>query len=98
MAYLRSYQKGDKVVNIHQATVHRIRMADVEDPDLMVADPIYRWQQTENGKYIMEHSEDVKWERRLDSDHFGYVYYIVAEIEEKKLAEYYLKFGKEHRG
>ena len=31
-----------------------IRMGDVEDPDLMVAQSIWEWQQTDAGKWIME--------------------------------------------
>ena len=37
----------------HEATeinVHEILMGDVEDPDLMIAAPIYEWQQTEAGR------------------------------------------------
>ena len=41
---------------MQEVVVHTIRMGDVEDPDLMVADPIWKWQQTDEGKWAMEKS------------------------------------------
>ena len=35
-----------------ECVVHTIKMGDVEDPDLYVADPIWKWQQTEEGQWI----------------------------------------------
>jgi len=84
----------EKVLEIHKKVFHKIHMSDVEDPDLMVADPIWRWQQTPAGKYVMENGikESHTWHRHLDPMTYGYTYVIVAEMEAKKLSEYYLKF------
>ena len=46
---------GEERVSITQV-VHTIRMGEVEDPDLMVAQPIWEWQESEAGKWIMENS------------------------------------------
>ena len=36
----------------------------------MIADPIYKWQQTDAGKYIMEHSDPTaKWVRDNSPDY-----------------------------
>ena len=35
-------------------TVHTFNMGDVEDPEIYVAGPLFDWQQTEKGKWIME--------------------------------------------
>ena len=44
--------------------VHEIKVGDIEDPDLFVGTPIYEWQCTGSGKYIMEHSNpSAKWVR-----------------------------------
>lgn len=73
--------------------VHSIKMGDVEDPDLMVADPIWKWQQTEAGKWIMENSaEQPMWRRSIDPSSYGYRYDIVAYLEEKKLTYWKLKY------
>jgi hypothetical protein len=89
-------EDGERIVKeIHKVVVHKFRMGDVEDPDLYAAQPIYDWQQTDQGKFIMEHAIDQpEWHRRLDHSHYGHEYTIVAELEMKKLSEYYLRWGK----
>ena len=73
--------------------VHTIKMGDVEDPDLMVAHPIYEWQQTEAGKWIMKNSAPTpSWHRNVDPSLFGYVYHIKAYLTPKQLTYYRLKF------
>ena len=81
------------VKEINKVVVHRFRMGDVEDPDLYAAQPIYEWQQTDQGKFIMEHAIDKpEWHRQLDYNTYGHQYTIVAELEMKKLSEFYLRF------
>jgi hypothetical protein len=89
-------QDGHRIVKeIHKVVVHRIRMGDVEDPDLFVAQPIWDWQQTDAGKFIMENAVDTpEWHRHVDHESYGYQYAIVAELETKKLSEFYLRWGK----
>lgn len=83
------------VHKIHEIVVHRINMGDVEDPDLMVAEPIYQWQQSDAGKFVMENAIITpKWERFAEPRYFGWTYVIIAELEEKKLSEFYLRWGK----
>jgi hypothetical protein len=68
-------------------------MADVEDPDLMVADPIYKWQQTEAGQYVMTNSLPTPiWKRTNDQSIFGHNYIIYAYFTPKQLTYYKLKF------
>ena len=76
-----------------EVVVHTINMGDVEDPDLMVAAPIYEWQQTEAGKYIMEHSRPTpSWHRFANPMTYGYEYKIKAYLSPKQLTFYKLKF------
>jgi len=80
-------------MNIIKTKVHTIRMADVEDPDLFVAEPIYHWQQTDAGKFIMNNSkQQPEWHRRIDTYKYGYQYDIIAYLEEKDLTFYRLKY------
>ena len=73
--------------------VHKIRMGDVEDPDIMVAQPIYEWQQTEKGKYIMAHSKpEPMWVRAINHMTYGYEYRIKAYLTPEQLTYYKLKF------
>jgi hypothetical protein len=84
------------VQEIHKVVVHRFRMGDVEDPDLYAAQPLWDWQQSEQGKFVMEHAiETPSWHRQHDQFNYGYEYAIMAELEKKKLSEFYLRWGKD---
>lgn len=72
-----------KAIRFRDVVVHEIRMGDVEDPDLMVADPMWRWQQTDEGQFIMSKAvEQPYWTRHLDQSYYGYVYRIVARLSD----------------
>lgn len=84
------------VKEIHKVVVHQFSMGDVEDPDLYAAQPMWDWQESEQGKFVMKHAVDQpEWHRQLDHTSYGYKYAIVAELEAKKLSEFYLKWGKD---
>ena len=95
------YQKVERdgqvvIEEIHKIVVHTFLVGDVEDPDLYASEPLYKWEKSEQGKFIMENAIDTpKWHRHIDHMNFGHRYKIVAEIEKKKLAEYYLRWGKQ---
>ena len=73
--------------------VHTFHLADVEDPEIYVAEPIYKWQQTEAGKYIMEKSlPEPMWMRHINSNTYGYVYKILAYLTPEDLTYYKLRF------
>ena len=73
--------------------VHHIRMGDVEDPDLFVAQPIWEWQQTEAGKWVMKNSMPTpSWHRYADPMTYGYQYQIVAYLSPKNLTYWKLKY------
>lgn len=83
---------GEESVSITHV-VHTIKMSDVEDPDLLVAEPIYQWQQTEAGKWIMENSNPKpSWHRNMDYNSYGYVYQIRAYLTHKQLTYWKLKY------
>lgn len=82
------------VKEIHKVVVHRFRMSDVDDPDLYAAEPMYQWEKSDAGQFIMENAEETpSWHRHIDHTSFGYEYVIVAELEKKKLSEFYLRWG-----
>ena len=84
----------DKAVAFRDVVVHTIRMGDVEDPDLMVADPIWRWQESDAGKFVMEHAvEKPYWTRHRDFDSYGHVYRVVARLAEPDELFWTLKWG-----
>ena len=88
---------GQEIVQeIHKLVVHKFSMGDVEDPDLYAAEPLWKWQESEQGKFVMEHAVDKPiWHRQLDVQNYGHLYVIVAELEAKKLSEFYLRWGND---
>lgn len=72
--------------------VHRFKMGDVEDPDLYVAQPMYEWQQTEHGKWVMKHGRDPQYHMHMEPMYYGYQITITAHITAKRWTEYCLRF------
>jgi hypothetical protein len=86
---------GDKAVRFSDVKVHEFMMGDVEDPDLYAAQPIYKWQESEAGKWIMEHAVEIPfWHRAVDPNTFGYKYYIIARLSEQNQTYWALKWQK----
>ena len=74
---------NDQAVKISDVVVASFAMGDVDDPDLYVAQPIYEWQQSDAGKWIMEHAvEQPFWHRVIEPMLMGYKYHIVARLKE----------------
>jgi hypothetical protein len=52
---------GERVEETKELTVHEFTMGDVEDPDLYAAEPLYKWQESAEGKWDAPSWED--WRR-----------------------------------
>jgi len=93
MAQSKQKWLSDEDQKTSEYTVHSIKMGDVEDPDLFVAQPIYEWQQTKAGKYVMKNSEPTPmWVRSADPYTYGHLYTIKAYFTPKQLTYYKLRF------
>lgn len=87
--------KDGYIEEIHRVVVHRFRVGDVEDPDLYAAQPLWEWEKSEQGQFVMANAIDKpEWQRHISSLTMSCDYVIIAKLEKKKLSEYYLKFGK----
>lgn len=76
-----------------ECVVHTIKMGDVEDPDLYVAEPIWKWQQTEEGQWLMKNSKPAPiWKRYHDPMVYGYSYTIHAFLKSIDYTYWSLKF------
>jgi hypothetical protein len=70
-------------------------MGDVDDVDVYVAEPIWQWQQTEQGRWVMDHAQDLRYYTSADPDTFGHRISIRGVIEDgPELTGYLLKYGK----
>ena len=83
----------DRVVRFNDICVHEFTMGDVEDPDLYAAQPIWEWQESEAGKFIMEHAAETPyWIRQVDHSSYGHQYRIMARLSEQNQTFFRLKF------
>lgn len=94
MAQLKHPWQSEHVdYSIIKHVVHTINISDFDDPDLVVAAPIYEWQQTNAGKWIMEHSNPApSWHRCSDQATYQYKYRIVAYLSPKDYTYWKLKY------
>lgn len=74
--------------------VYDFPMGDVEDPDLYAADPLYKWQQSEAGAWVMAHAVEPPFRvRQPDLSSYGHRYYIVARLREQDQTYFRLKWS-----
>ena len=86
---------NDQVEEVREIVVHEFTMGDVEDPDLYAAEPLWKWQQSEEGRWIMTHAvETPSWHRIPDQLQYGYRFEIRAKLSGVRLTEYMLRHGK----
>ena len=83
---------NDRIEEVREVVVHEFTMGDVEDPDLYAAEPLWKWQQSEEGTWIMEHAtETPSWYRIPDTMQYGYRYEIRAKLTGARLTEWLLR-------
>ena len=74
-----------------KVVLHEFKMGDVEDIEIYAAQPIYEWQQTPEGKWAMEHAEDISWQSYIDPGYYGWIIQITGVLEDKYATYYTLK-------
>ena len=70
-------------------------MGDVDDVDIYVAPPIFQWQQTEQGRWVMEHATNLEYHSQIDQTTWGTRIIITGDLEDIKATEYFLRWEKE---
>ena len=79
---------------IHKVVVHEFSLGDVDDVEIYAAQPIWEWQQTEQGQWIMEKAiESPTWFRHNDTVSWTQKFRIVAKLKDKDYTFYQLKWG-----
>jgi len=88
-------QIGDRIEEVREVVVHEFTMGDVDDPDLYAAQPLWEWQQSEKGQWIMENSvETPSWYRIPDTLQYGYKFQVRAKLSGPRLTEYLLRHSQ----
>jgi hypothetical protein len=68
-------------------------MGDVEDPELYAAQPLYEWQQTEQGQWVIENCSDPQYIIRADVNTFGQRVIVYGEVKDQLATEYLLRWS-----
>lgn len=80
-------------VKYSDVVVHEFMLSDVDDPEIFVAGPIWDWQQSPAGAWVMEHAaEKPYWHKQVDTNTYGYRCSIVARLSEANEIFFKLKY------
>ena len=81
-------------VRFSDVCVHEFRIGDVEDPVIMAGGPIWDWQQSEVGQWVIAHAvEQPYWHQDIDPHSYGYRFRIMARLSEQGQTFFKLKWG-----
>ena len=73
--------------------VHEFSMGDVDDPDLYAAQPLWEFERSEKGQWVIEHAlEEPIWQRQIDHFSFGYRYKVAARLTEQDITYFMLRW------
>lgn len=94
--YKEICQNGEtKIEEIHKVVVYRFKVSESEDPDLYASQPLWEWQNSDQGKFVMSNAVETPiWQKQLDHASFCYNFAVIAELTKSKLSEYYLRWGR----
>jgi hypothetical protein len=80
-------------VKFADIVVHTFRLGDVDDPDIYAAGPIFDWERSEAGQFVMIHAVDTpRWAKRTDYHTYGYEFDIIARLSEADQIFFRLKY------
>lgn len=74
--------------------VHSFNLAhQIDDPDVFAGQPLYEWEKSEVGQWVMKHSiEKPFWQRTDGFNYFGYEYRVYARFTPEDETYYRLKY------
>lgn len=71
---------------------HRFTLVDCEDPDIYASGPIFEWQKTDAGKWVMAHCPDPVYQVTTNFDTYGYEVVIHGNLSDEDAIYYTLKY------
>lgn len=67
-------------------------LGDCEDPQLYASQPIWEWQQTDMGKWVMKHCPDPQFRIITEPQSWGYKCVVYGPLTNKDAFYFKLKF------
>jgi hypothetical protein len=86
-------------IELHNETIteiklHELTMGDVEDPYLYAAEPLYKWEKSEQGQWVMAHAtEPPVFYCGPDLVGLGFVVSVWGKLRSQDLTYYTLRWG-----
>lgn len=72
--------------------VHSFELSDLDDATVYAAGPIWEWQKTEIGQWVMANAADIPtWHTNISETTLGYEVSVIAEFEDEKITEWLLR-------
>lgn len=71
---------------------HEFTLGDVEDPEIYAAQPLYEWQITDMGKWVMQHCTNPTYKVSVDQNTFGYKVTIYGDLTDEDTTYFTLKY------
>ena len=72
---------------------HTFVLGDVDDPDIYAAQPIWEWQQTEQGQWVMAHCPDPRYSIGPDGASWGHRVSLYGDLSDVDTTFFQLKWG-----
>jgi hypothetical protein len=81
-------------VRFRDVCVHKFTVGDVEDPVAYAGEPLWNWQQSAAGVWVMGNAEEKPyWVKDLDPATYMYRFRIMARLSEFNETFFRLKYG-----
>ncbi len=79
---------------VHRVVVHQFQIAAMEDPVIEAGPELYKWEQSEQGKWVMAHAlETPIWHKNEDMMHYLVKFAIVAKLRGRDYTFWTMKWG-----
>ena len=85
---------GDRVEEVKTVQVFEFTVEDVDNPEIYGAEPLMKWERSEQGQWIMANALEVPtWHPQQQPMTYGWRYIVTAKLTGPKLTEWLLRHG-----
>ena len=75
--------------------VFRFFLSDVDDPSIYAAEPLYKWEKSAAGQWVIANSPEMPtWYISPAYDRYGYSVSVVADLSPENWTYFHLKYKK----
>jgi len=89
----RSTIVGNKIITKRKVVLYKFYIISDEDPEMAAYDDLYKWKQSPEGQFVFSRCQPIYnyWHNVAIN---GYEFSIQAEMEEKDITEFALRFSQ----